>query len=705
MTEREQWQKQNSEYLAGALQWLRLRLTKLAQTTSPVTTSLSSTGADESAKKGFWNWFTPEDGKPEQKLLPPSSTESELDQQLEAAAAAMKTIEDSDQLPALTILSNALGLSNFEKQILLLCAALELDPQAAALCARIQSEAQRSYPTFALAFKLFDEPAWDAVSPERPLRYWRLLEINQPGAQPLMTSALRADERIVSYLKGLNTLDDRLSIFLAPILSSRMDIPELAPSQQSVVAEALTQWRLAPPHQPLPILQLLGADAASKQLIAAHIAAALGRQLYRLPAETLPQPTGDLETLARLWQRESLLLPLALYVDAQERDQAADLQAPLNRFLARADGLILLGTRETRPRLQRSGFSLDTATPTIAEQRDHWFAGLSETHGCSAAEATRSAELLSSQFHLDGATVAQIVATVPPVEDSQSLHAALWQACRAVTRPRLEALAHRVVTRADWDMLVLPAEQKSLLQQIAAQVSQRHQVYELWGFADRITRGLGISALFCGDSGTGKTLAAEVIANQLQLDLYRVDLSQVVNKYIGETEKNLCRLFDAADGGGVILCFDEADALFGKRSEVKDSHDRYANIEVNYLLQRMEAFRGLAILTTNMKSALDQAFLRRLRFIVNFSFPSVTERQNIWRGVFPKQTPVNGLDYERLARLNVTGGNIHSIALNAAFLAAGNGGKVTMPIVLNAARAEFRKLGKPVNEADFVWSI
>ena len=201
MSEREQWQKQNSEYLAVALQWLRLHLTKLAQVASPATTVLSSvaaTGADESAKKGWWKRFTPEGEKPEPKLLPPSSIESDLDQRIEAAAARMKAIEDSDQPPALTILSNTLGLSNFEKQILLLCAALELDPQVAALCACIQSESQRSYPTFALAFQLFDEPTWDAVSPERPLRYWRLLEINQPGAQPLMTSALRADERIVS---------------------------------------------------------------------------------------------------------------------------------------------------------------------------------------------------------------------------------------------------------------------------------------------------------------------------------------------------------------------------------------------------------------------------------------------------------------------------------------------------------------------------
>ena len=185
------------------------------------------------------------------------------------------------------------------------------------------------------------------------------------------------------------------------------------------------------------------------------------------------------------------------------------------------------------------------------------------------------------------------------------------------------------------------------------------------------------------------------------MNLYRIDLSAVVSKYIGETEKNLRRLFDAAEDGGAILLFDEADALFGKRSEVKDSHDRYANIEINYLLQRMEAYRGLAILATNMKSALDPAFMRRLRFIVNFPFPGVAERKLIWQKVFPPQTPTDALDYDRLARLNVTGGNIHSIALNAAFMAAQANAAVNMPIVLAAARTEMRKLEKPINEADF----
>jgi SpoVK/Ycf46/Vps4 family AAA+-type ATPase len=233
-----------------------------------------------------------------------------------------------------------------------------------------------------------------------------------------------------------------------------------------------------------------------------------------------------------------------------------------------------------------------------------------------------------------------------------------------------------------------------------SQVEHRNTVYEGWGFAQKMTRGLGISALFAGESGTGKTLAAEVIASALRLALYRIDLSQVVSKYIGETEKNLQRVFDLMEGGGAILFFDEADALFGKRSEVRDSHDRYANIEINYLLQRMESYTGLAILATNMKGALDSAFMRRLRFIVPFNFPTPAERRLMWERAFPADVPQESLDYERLAKLNLTGAGIHSVALNAAFLAAKADTPVTMQLVLMAARTEFRKLERPVSEAD-----
>ncbi|MGB3612478.1 MAG: ATP-binding protein [Elainellaceae cyanobacterium] len=273
--------------------------------------------------------------------------------------------------------------------------------------------------------------------------------------------------------------------------------------------------------------------------------------------------------------------------------------------------------------------------------------------------------------------------------------------CQVETRPRFASLAQRLDSRATWADIVLPDEETALLHQIADQVRHRNKVYEDWGFHRRMNRGLGISALFVGESGTGKTMAAEVIANDLRLDLYRIDLSAVVSKYIGETEKNLRRLFDEADNGGAILFFDEADALFGKRSEIKDSHDRYANIEINYLLQRVEAYRGLAILATNLKNAIDTSFLRRLRFIVSFPFPSATERRAIWQKAFPPETPQADLDFKRLARFNLTGGNIHNIVINAAFLAAQDDTPVTMPQVLAATRNEFRKLNRPINDDDF----
>jgi SpoVK/Ycf46/Vps4 family AAA+-type ATPase len=267
--------------------------------------------------------------------------------------------------------------------------------------------------------------------------------------------------------------------------------------------------------------------------------------------------------------------------------------------------------------------------------------------------------------------------------------------CLASTSPRLDTLAQRLEIKASWSDIVLPDEELDLLHQIADQVQHRSIVYDQWGFRQRMNRGMGVSVMFAGESGTGKTMAAEVIANDLQLNLYRIDLSAVVSKYIGETEKNLRKLFDAAEDGGAILFFDEADALFGKRSEVKDSHDRYANIEINYLLQRLEAYRGLAILATNIKSALDASFMRRLRFIVNFSFPGVIERKVMWEKVFPPETPVEKLDFQKLAKFNLTGGNIHNIAVNAAFLAAKAGTPVNMDLLMAATKTEFRKMDKP----------
>jgi SpoVK/Ycf46/Vps4 family AAA+-type ATPase len=368
---------------------------------------------------------------------------------------------------------------------------------------------------------------------------------------------------------------------------------------------------------------------------------------------------------------------------------------PVARFLARSDGVFFLGSPDQWPGLARAVLPIDAARPTPLEQERAW----TDELGDDAGDSPRT---LAGQFDLDVVAIRTIAATALR-EGPAELHARLWQACLLATRPTLETLVVRLRTTPTWDDLVLREDDLALLHEIAEQVRQRPIVYDRWGFRRRMDRGLGVTALFAGDSGTGKTMAAGVIANELGLDLYHIDLSAVVSKYIGDTEKNLRRLFDAAEAGGAILFFDEADALFGKRSEVKDSHDRYANIEINYLLQRMEAYRGLAILATNVKTALDRAFMRRLRFVVDFQFPAADERRAIWGRVFPPETPVEGLDTERLARLVLTGGSIHSIALNAAFLAAQEGGAVTMPLLLRSARVELRKLDRPFSEADLRW--
>jgi hypothetical protein len=697
------WQKGNAQYLSTAMAWLRACLEEFAAQ-QPETQSIVALPplAVREGHKSVWRNFLGR--SPELPARTPSlllqAAGAHSDQRVGQAAAAMQAVaNEMDPPPALLILTQRLGLSQFEHQLLILCLGMELDTGVAGLCARCQKDPGRAFPTFALAFSLFEEASWEALSPERPLRYWRLIEITQPGGQPLTTSALRADERIVNYTKGLNYLDDRLLPMLTP-LDQPMGGPDLPPSHRDTVETILRRLKLVDANRSLPIVQLLGPDSASKQLVAGEVTSSIGVQLYRLPAMLLPTQAPDIETVARLWQRESLLLPLALYLDTlgYSADPAASgPSSPVTRLLERMEGAVFLDAREAWPGLHKPTLSVDITKPSAAEQAAAW----QSTLGLAAGESPGQ---LAAQFNLSFPAIRQLARDALSEQgDRAPLADRLWEACLASTRPQLDVLAERINPKATWDDIVLPAAEAALLRHIAEQVAQRTTVYEKWGFGEKMSRGLGISALFTGEAGTGKTMAAEVIANDLRLSLYRIDLSAVVSKYIGETEKNLRRMFDAAENGGAILFFDEADALFGKRSEVKDSHDRYANIEINYLLQRMEAYRGLAILATNMKSALDTAFLRRLRFIVRFQFPGPAERKAIWQNVFPADMPRGALDYDRLARLNVTGGHIHNIAINAAFLAARAGSPVTMALVLDAARAEFRKLERPINEADFRW--
>ena len=581
---------------------------------------------------------------------------------------------------AIDRLTELFNLSGFERSVLLLCAGVEMDSELAGLCGEAQGGPPRA--TFGLTMALLPDPHWSALGSARPLRHFRMIELD--GGAGLTSAPLRLDERILHYLAGVDMIDARLQ----PSLQAGRYPDWIADDHRATAGQVISVFE-ANPH-PAPVMHFCGDDDQGQEDAAIFAAHRQGWHLLTLHADDLPAVGPELNLLTILWEREARLLPGALFI----RCSSSGLSPAVRHLAERLPGPFFVACREPI-RINRPLLRFDFDKPRPAEQKRLWQKAL----GPKAGDLNGTLDAISEQFRLSARTIFATAAL--PLPDQEPIRAnELWNACRSLARPRLEDLAERIVPRAEWDDLVLPEAQKLILRHLAAQVQQRLKVYEGWGFSDKSQRGLGLSALFAGPSGTGKTLAAEVLAGELRLDLYRIDLSAVVSKYIGETEKNLKQVFDAAEEGGALLLFDEADALFGKRGEVKDSHDRYANIEVGYLLQRMEAYRGLAILTTNLKSSLDKAFQRRLRFSVNFPFPDAAQREAIWRRVFPTKTPTEGLTAQRLAQLNMAGGNIRNIALNAAFLAAAKGQPVRMTDLLAAARLEAQKIERPLADAE-----
>jgi hypothetical protein len=604
---------------------------------------------------------------------------------LEAAELALV---EAKSPPALETLARAFGLSEFEQQVLLLCAGVELDADFARECARaLGRDAAQVSPTFSLALSLIPGGHWSALAPAAPLRYWRLVVVS--AVDSLVLSPLKIDERILHYLVGVQYLDERLQGLVGPPVR----VVDLLPSHAEIAAALASCWRRHS-GSPWPLVELLGEDSAAKLDVAAAACSELGLAVRVMPADAVPAAPSEQEELRRLWARESALRGEALLVDCEGGADADEGRAArITRFLEELPGPTIAGSKQPLRGLHRAATRLEVRRPRPSEQRDLFSRAL----GDRSADVNGHVDELVAQFDLPVERIR--AATAEAVEgqfENGGLGERLWDACRTQARTQLDDLAQRLDPAAGWEDIVLPDLQADVLRDITVHVRYRAEVYDRWGFAAKSTRGLGISALFAGPSGTGKTMAAEVLARELRLDLYRIDLSSVVSKYIGETERNLRRVFDAAEEGGAILLFDEADALFGKRTEVKDSHDRYANIEVSYLLQRMECYRGLAILTTNFRSAIDTAFLRRIRFVVEFPFPRAAERQEIWRRTFPPETPLGELDLPRLARLNVAGGSIRNIAVNAAFLAAAAAEPVDTNHVLRAARREYAKLEQPL---------
>lgn len=595
--------------------------------------------------------------------------------EVEAARAVLSRPAAIDRL------ARAFGLSAFEREILLLAAGVEMDSRLAAQCAQSSvGPSPRPWASFGLALGALADPHWSALAPVRPLRRWRLIEIDEGSA--LTSARLRLDEPVLHFLAGLDYTDLRL----APLLHPVDEAPRMADSHRALCENIVESLGGAP--SPWPLVHLHGGDVSDREDIAAAVAALAGRRVQALDVGALPAAPADIAGWATLWARQAALSADALFVECG--DEAAG--PALRRFVERIEGLVFLSSDHSLP-LRRASLRHAVRRPAAVEQRRLW----RDAMGTAACAHEVELDAAVSHFNCSARRIAELAAGL---RGRRIDSGTLWRACRDAAPARLAELAQRVDSRGDWDDLVLPAAQKQTLAQIVVHMRHRFEVHDAWGFAAKGSRGLGITALFAGDSGTGKTLAAEILARMLELELFRIDLSAVVSKYIGESEKNLRRVFDAAEDSGAILLFDEADALFGKRSEVKDSHDRYANIEVSYLLQRMESYRGLAILTTNHKAALDAAFMRRLRFVVHFPFPEAAEREAIWRRAFPAATPTRDLAWAKLARLQATGGHIQNIALGAAFHAADAGEPVGMVHVLRAAHAESAKRERAMSDSE-----
>ena len=610
------------------------------------------------------------------------------------------SIPDANYLKTsrLDILCSKLNISSFERDLLLFLVGMEIDPYFVNLCTQYNS--QQNYATFSLALSALPNPRWSIFSLTNPLQYWQLIEFT-PNITQTQTP-IKIDLRILCFLLGETTFDEKLIGLIEPFPQRITNIP-LSQSQIDLATQITLNWSNI--NGEYPLLQLCGFETTVKYRIAYEISQRLNYNIFLMNASVLPQDSKDISYLKRRLERESFLSNTILLLECDEFSVSQPRQKIYtNIFLENILTPIIISSEEKLECKHRSIINWDISNINYTEQKEIWEINL----GSLSNELNGEISRITSQFNLSPALIQTACDQVKTYQLNQPekevnphiIQQQLWDFCRTQARPKLADLALRIDSYADWDDLILPEKHKNVLKDMEAHLRHKAKIYEEWGFGGREKRGLGIAALFAGQSGTGKTMAAGVIAKKLNLDLYRIDLSSIVSKYIGETEKNLRKIFDAAETGGAILLFDEADALFGKRTEVKDSHDRHANVEVSYLLQRMESYQGLAILTTNLKSSLDQAFLRRIRFVINFPFPDEDSRSEIWKRSFPPQTPTQELDFWRLGSLNVAGGNIKNIALNAAVYAAEDNEPVMMKHILRATQAEYIKLERTLSNQE-----
>ncbi len=636
----------------------------------------------------------------------------------------------------LSWLAHTYQLSDFDLAVMLIVLAPEIDLRYERLYGYLQDDVTRKRASVDLVLnllcssgelKLNQHSRFDANAPLIHHQILHLIADPHYLHPSGLGYFLKLDEQILHWLLGHNGLDSRLAGFCQRVEPSGdwqtvLLRPETLQALRSLVHHSQTT------AQPL-CFYFHGGPGAGKRRAAEAIAHELGKSLFVANLSSIGQTPSPPEIPWLILFREVQLQNGLLYLhglDAMPLNNGANPgnQSILQALAESSSISILAGSQPWLPNALSASVSMITVhfpIPEFDQRRAYWQSSLSQRQ---INLSQTDLDMLADRFRLTSAQIDRAVTTAQnqmrwqiaqKIFESSDAAAAdfdrpqptrqdLFAAARQQTGDELKTLARQIRPLYRWEDIVLPSEPLAQLQELCNQVKHRHLVYQTWGFERKLSLGKGLNVLFSGSPGTGKTMAAEVIANELQLDLYRIDLSQIVSKYIGETEKNLDRIFTAAESSNAILLFDEADALFGKRSEVKDAHDRYANLEVAYLLQKMEAYDGITILTTNLRQNLDEAFNRRIRFMIEFPFPEAEDRYQIWQNSLPKELPLaSDVNLDRLAQqFRLTGGNIRNIALAAAFLAAEAEQVVTIAHLLQATKRELQKMGRLVSDSEFL---
>lgn len=627
-------------------------------------------------------------------------------------ARVESSLQNGMRLPLVELVKR-FALTSSEIDLLIACLAVELDTRYERIYGFLHDDMSRRSASPGLAISLYADTVGEIarlralLGPLAPLRHYRLLELVEEGAAvPWLSRALRIDERILSFLTADITIDARIARHVVPL--------DVGGEQTSESVERIVQWVQPSPErgQAQTLIYLHGPRHSGADDLVRSAAARVAMPVFTVDTQLLLDPAVDFEQTLFLLFREATLSEAALYLKSLDRafepPSGAARHRALVRCLSDLGGVVFASGEQAwcwqlpeEPVVVRM---LELQADTFREQLAAWQRLTNNAFPADQLHRLVSLHPLPVPAIRDVWRMAQAIAAAEDASGETALGLThVQQACRAHTGTPVSSLARRIEPKHRWTELVLPKEQLDQLAAICSHARHASIVYGEWCFERRLSLGKGLNVLFSGPPGTGKTMAAEVIAAELGVALLKIDLSQIVSKYIGETEKNLRQLFDQAASANAILFFDEADALLGKRSDVKDAHDRYANTETAYMLQKMEEFAGISILATNLRQNMDDAFTRRMRFIVEFPFPEDDDRLRIWRSVWPAEVPLSpDIDLSLLARrFRLSGGSIRNVALSAAFLAAEQQANVSMHHLLRATRRELQKMGRLVNEEEY----